>query len=257
MTDMPLVSIITPSYNSASFIAVTIESVLAQTYCNWEMIVCDDASEDDSREVIDRYAEKDSRIRPILLEKNLGVANARNVALQESRGEFIAFLDSDDVWNPEKLKRQVEFCLSRNADFCYSSYRFIDEQGNVIGAAVPVKSSVSYSQLLKRNTIPCLTAFIRRSTIGDLKFSDIGHEDYLFWLQILKKNGINAFGLSDNLAFYRLRARSRSSNKARAAKWVWNIYRNDEGLNLFQSGYYFCYYVSYNLWKHIRRRVTA
>ena len=160
-----LVSIITPSYKSEKFISQTIESVLGQTYQNWEIIIVDDVSPDNSNKIIEEYSKKDSRIKLIKLEKNSGAAVARNIAIEESKGRYIAFLDADDIWKPEKLEKQIEFMRKNNYAFTYTAYEKVDENGVVFGKiGVPLK--VSYNQLLRTCVIGCLTAVYDREKLA-------------------------------------------------------------------------------------------
>ncbi len=244
-----MVSIITPSYNSSKFIAKCIESVLSQTYKNWEMIVVDDRSPDNSNEIIQSYIKKDSRIRLIELEKNSGPAVARNRAIKESKGRYIAFLDSDDVWMEEKLQIQLTFMQENDLALTYSSYCLIDEEDNGLGEFI-TKERVSYSDLLKTNSIGCLTAIYDTQKIGKIFMPDIRQkQDYGLWLQILKDIKTTK-GILEPLAIYRIRKKSVSSNKLKAARYLWKIFRDVEKLNIFKSIYYFCFYIYHGVKKY-------
>lgn len=243
------VSIITPSYNSSRYISQTIESVLVQTYENWEMIIVDDVSPDHSNEIIEEYAKKDNRIKLIKLEKNSGAANARNEGIQQAVGKYIAFLDSDDIWLPEKLTKQIEFMHKNEVVLCYSSYFIMDENSKQIGQFNISKTKVSYKELLKTCIIGNLTAMYDAEQLGKFYMEDIGHEDYTLWLKILKKID-NAYGIEKPLAKYRISKKSISSNKIKAATWQWKIYREVEKLSLFESIYYFVQYVYYGVRKY-------
>ena len=244
-----MVSIITPSYNSSKFIAKCIESVLSQTYKNWEMIVVDDRSPDNSNEIIQSYIKKDSRIRLIELEKNSGPAVARNRAIKESKGRYIAFLDSDDIWMEEKLQIQLTFMQENDLALTYSSYCLIDEEDNGLGEFI-TKERVSYSDLLKTNSIGCLTAIYDTQKIGKIFMPDIRQkQDYGLWLQILKDIKTTK-GILEPLAIYRIRKKSVSSNKLKAARYLWKIFRDVEKLNIFKSIYYFCFYIYHGVKKY-------
>ncbi len=244
-----MVSIITPSYNSSKFIAKCIESVLSQTYKNWEMIVVDDRSPDNSNEIIQSYIKKDSRIRLIELEKNSGPAVARNRAIKESKGRYIAFLDSDDVWMEEKLQIQLSFMQENDLALTYSSYNLIDEEDNGLGEFI-TKERVTYSDLLKTNSIGCLTAIYDTQKIGKIFMPDIRQkQDYGLWLQILKDIKTTK-GILEPLAIYRIRKKSVSSNKLKAARYLWKIFRDVEKLNIFKSIYYFCFYIYHGVKKY-------
>jgi glycosyltransferase involved in cell wall biosynthesis len=249
MNNNKLVSIITPLYNSEKTISDTIDSVINQTYYNWEMIIVDDCSTDNSVDIVKSYIRDDLRIKLIQLTENSGPAVARNVGLENSLGRFIAFLDSDDLWFPQKLDKQISFMLNNDYVFTFSAYerfRFIDDSLKTIN----VKNSVSYQDLLKTNHIGCLTAMYDAHKIGKHFFPVTGkHEDYACWLSILKKDVI-AYGLNEVLAKYRISSNSFSSNKLLVAKHQWNIYRQSENLSLLRSLYYFLHYTINGFIKH-------
>lgn len=244
-----LVSIITPSYKSAKFIAQTIESVLAQTYQNWEMIIIDDCSPDNSKKIIEGYCKKDSRIKLIKLEKNIGPANARNEGIKQANGKYIAFLDSDDIWLSQKLEKQISLIEEENLLLSYSSYHTIDENGSRINTR-NVKEYITYRDMLKSNHIGNLTGIYNCSELGKVYMDNVGHEDYTLWLKIMKKIG-STRGVVEPLAEYRIFSNSISANKFKAMSWTWNIYRNVIGLNIFSSSYYFLHYVYYSLKKRV------
>lgn len=245
-----LVSVIVPVYNAEDFMRETIDSILAQTYKDIEIICIDDMSKDSSRSIIEDYASKHENIRPILLEENGGVSNARNVGIANARGRYIAFLDSDDVWLPEKIEKQIEFMNKNKYAFTFTSYRFMDADSNLLNTVVHAKKELTYEKLLRQNAISCLTVVIDREYIEDIYMPKIHHEDYAAWLRILKK-GHNAYGLDEVLAKYRTRQNSLSGNKIKAAGWTWNILRNEEKLGLVKAIYCFCYYAVVNVYKHI------
>ena len=246
------VSIVTPSYNSERFIKESIESVLSQTYKNWEMLIVDDGSTDDSPSVIERYVSMDDRIRLIRLNQNSGVAVARNTAIAEAKGRYIAFLDSDDLWMPEKLEKQLQFMEEKNAEVTSTAYFRMDEFGNIKDGVVTVPERTTYSALLKSNVIGCLTAMYDISKVGKVYMSKVGHEDYTLWLRILKM-GYDAYGLALPLAIYRVRDASVSGNKLKAAKYQWKIYREIEKLSLLDSLICFLQYAYHGLgkWRRI------
>lgn len=237
-----LVSIITPVYNAQDTIAGTIESVQAQTCGNWEMILADDCSTDNSMEIMQSYAKKDSRIRLLVQKTNQGVAQARNAAIASAKGRFVAFLDSDDLWCPDKLEKQLAFMKQKQAAFCYTACDVIDEYGKQMGKVRFVPETADYNTLLKGNYIPCLTVVIDRKTIDIPSMPSIPHEDYAVWLEILKA-GHSAWGLNEVLARYRVNQHSVSSNKLKAAGWTWNIYRKNQKLSLIKSSYCFMSYL--------------
>jgi teichuronic acid biosynthesis glycosyltransferase TuaG len=244
-----LVSIITPSYKSERFISQTIESVLSQTYKNWEMIIVDDLSPDKSNEIIEKYIIKDSRIKLIKLEKNSGPAVARNRAIKEAKGRYISFLDADDLWMPEKLKKQIEFMSKNNLSFTYSSYNLIDKEGGNIGF-FETKNYIYYYSILKTNPIGCLTAIYDTQKLGKVYMPNILlGQDYSLWLKILKEIKTTK-GMLEPLATYRILDNSISSNKKIAALYQWKIYREVEKLGIFKSIYYFVHYAYYGLKKY-------
>ncbi len=235
----PIVSIITPVYNSSRFISATLDSVLTQTHEDWEMIVVDDASTDNSIEIINTYIQKDKRFRLFQLTHNQGQGVARNKAIKEARGRIIAFLDSDDIWKKEKLERHVAFMLKHNAAFSHTSYGYLDEEGNVIKSTYYVsKKPVTYNDLLKRTEISCLTAMYDTKYIGKMYMPDLRRkQDYALWLDILK-TGVNSIPLDEELAYYRQVKGSVTSKKWNLIKEHWEFLYQREKLNIFQSCYY-------------------
>lgn len=238
--DSNLVSVIMPAYNCQAFLKDSVSSVIAQSYPGWELLIVNDASKDDSLAVARELAASDARIRVIDLEKNGGVANARNVGLKAARGRYVAFLDSDDLWLPDKLKTQLEFMQQSGAAFTFAQYRRFSPAG-ALSKPIPVPSVVNYKQLLRGNVIGCLTVVIDRTKIPDPSMPPIKHEDYVTWLRILRDGNI-AHGISQDLARYRVASGSVSADKKRAAGWTWNIYRNIEGLSLVRSSWCFLNY---------------
>lgn len=244
----PLVSIITPVYNAEEFIKETIDSVLNQTYSNWEMILINDQSPDNSKDIISSMAKKDSRIRLIDLDENSGAAIARNKGIDFSNGQFIAFLDSDDVWHSQKLEKQIEFMLQNDYAFSFTSYEIMEENGTKTGKTVNVPLKMEYEDLLRNTIIGCLTVMLDKNKIGEIKMVDIRtRQDFVLWLNILKR-GFTAYGLNEPLAYYRKVEGSISSNKVKAAKRNWQVYREIEKLSFFKSVRVFLGY-AYNGWK--------
>ncbi|WP_027701376.1 glycosyltransferase family 2 protein [Metaclostridioides mangenotii] len=237
-----LVSIITPMYNSEKFIEGTINSVLSQTYQDWEMLIIDDCSTDNCPNIVKSYMQDEDRIKYIRTDSNQGVSHARNVALENATGQFIAFLDSDDQWESSKLEKQIAFMIENNSTITFTAYELMDEKTNKINKSIRVPKSVDYKKLLKGNVMGCLTVVIDKTKLDfDIKMSGVPHEDYVLWLSILKK-GYIAHGIDEVLAMYRKSSTSLSGNKIRAAKWTWNIYRNVEKISLPLAIYYFIYY---------------
>lgn len=237
-----LVSIIVPSYNSARFISHTIESVLSQTYKNWEMIIVDDCSSDKSAEFIESIINNENRIRLIKLNENVGAAEARNKALEVARGKYIAFLDSDDIWMSNKLKKQIQFMQDNNYVFTFSGYTPISEDGMKEYPMIKVPNVIDYIGYCKNTIIGCLTVIIDKEKVGDFKMPNLrSSHDMALWLLIMKR-GFNAYGLNENLAKYRIVSTSNTSKKYKAAKEVWDVYRKVEKLSFVKSTYYFIYY---------------
>jgi glycosyltransferase involved in cell wall biosynthesis len=239
--DEPMVSIITPTYNSIDYIADTLQSVAGQEYKNWEHIIIDDASTDATQSVVDACAKRDNRIRFIKLPINSGAAVARNTGIRAARGRYIAFLDADDLWLPHKLARQLAFMRETGAAFAYASFDLIDESGLGIGR-VEVPQTATYTSLLRNNVIGCLTAMYDTEKTGKIEMPLIRkRQDLGLWLRILKKIP-EARGVSEVLGQYRIRPGSISSNKLRAARHTWHLYRHVEGLPLAKAVYYFACY---------------
>lgn len=235
-----LVSIVMPLYNCAECLPVSINSVLQQTYKNWELLVVDDASTDSSLEIARQFATADSRIKVFPLAKNGGAAKARNVAISAARGQYLSFLDSDDLWLPHKVSTQVEFLKSRKIGFCFGSYRRWNG-ADQISAPVPVPQAVRYTDLLCGNVIPCLTVLLDRERIESFRMPETPHEDYATWLGILRK-GQTAYGMQLDLARYRVSPHSLSANKLKSALWTWQILRTQEDLRLPQATWCFLRY---------------
>lgn len=237
-----LVSIITPAYNAAAYLVETIESVLSQTYQNWEMLIVNDCSKDNTAAIVQSYATKDKRIKLINLKQNSGAAVARSTAIQNAQGRYIAFLDSDDLWKKEKLQKQIEFMQHNGYAFTFTAYEHFKDNKENIQNLVNVPSSLNYKQALKGNQIGCLTVMLDRTQIQNIEFSKQKHEDYILWLNTLKQN-ITAYGIQESLALYRTgNSKSISGNKLQSAVWTWNVYRDSQKLPLFKSIYYMCFY---------------
>ena len=244
----PLVSIITPCYNASKFLTETLESVLVQTYENWEMIIVDDCSSDNSRSIIEDYAQKDNRIRLINNSNNMGAAKSRNKAIEVAQGDYIAFLDSDDVWLPNKLEKQLVLMQKDNIYLSYSAYYTVNNRGDTLSLFL-VKEKVDYCDMLKTSTIGTLTTIYNAKRLGKFYFEALGHEDYIMKLQILKKIPY-AKGINEPLAKYRIHTQSLSSNKLHTALWQWYIYRKVEKLSFIKSIYYFIHYTYYGVIKY-------
>ena len=229
-----LVSIVMPAYNAAQTIEASIESVLAQDYSEWELIIVNDCSSDATKEIVARLASTDSRVKLITLEKNGGISKARNTAIQHSIGRHLAFLDSDDLWKPQKLSKQLKFMTTEGYPFTFTSYELMDAHGRLLNKTIRAKRVVNYRKLLTNNCIGCLTVMIDRQNIPVITMPKLKHEDYATWLNILRK-GTRAFGLDETLSIYRVSEGSTSANKLKVVPWIWNIYRKSQGFGLFKS----------------------
>ena len=237
-----LVSIITPSYNSARFINDCVSSVLEQTYTNWELIIVDDASDDNSRELISDIAKRDSRIKFVFLTKNIGAAGARNIALEKSEGRYIAFLDSDDVWKKEKLTKQIDFMQKDDIAFSFSTYQPMSEDGKKMLREIKAPLKMDYYSFLKNTIIGCLTVVLDKHKIGNVKMPNLRtSQDMALWLSIMK-GGVDAYGIEQSLAYYRIVGNSNTSNKFKVIQGVWQIYRDEEGFGYVKSIWYFLNY---------------
>ncbi len=237
-----LVSIITPSYNSVNFIEETINSVIAQTYENWEMIIVDDCSKDNSVELIQEYVNKDSRIKLIQNKVNKGAAETRNEALKVAKGRFFAFLDSDDLWLSNKLEEQIAFMKKGNYPISFTKYGLVDEEGQHLDKFVRVVPFIDYTGYMKNTIIGMSTSMIDTDIVEPFQFVNIRtRQDTYLWITLLKR-GHKAYGIDKVLANYRVREDSISANKVKAAKRVWYLYYHLEKLGFFRSAYYFSYY---------------
>ena len=239
----PLVSIITPVYNAEMFLSDTIKSVQNQTYKNWEMLLVDDCSKDNSAQIIKEFQKYDDRIKYIKLEKNSGASVSRNTGIKNAKGRFIAFVDSDDIWKPEKLEVQVKYMLENNLGFTFTSYRYMKEDGELTNKVAKAPSKINYNGLLKNTIIGCSTVLIDKNIVEYFEMPLVRRgQDTATWLQILRKEKY-AYGIDKDLVDYRLVGESLSSNKIIALKRTWNTYRNVEKLGLIKSSYVFCFYV--------------
>lgn len=232
-----------PSHNDERYIHTAIQSVLAQTYKDWELIVVDDSSNDHTLEIIDGYCRKDPRIRTYATERPSGSPTLpRNIGIKNAKGRYIAFLDSDDKWLPTKLEHQVHlFQEVDDAVIVFSNYKKMDDAGQPHKRNVMAPMSTDYRRLLKGNVMGCLTIMYDTAKVGKSEFPHCGHEDYSLWLTILKSGG-KAYNTNSIEAFYRIKSSSVSSNKFRAMGWQWYIYTKIEKLGYPMSVYYFVNY---------------
>lgn len=249
-----LVSIIVPVYNGEKFIRETMDSVLAQTYSDWELLLIEDGSSDGSADVIEKYvAEKaETRIRLIRQPSNQGAARSRNRGLLEASGRYIAYLDADDLWAPEKLEHELKFMEEKGAAFVFTGYEFADEHGVGLGKVVRVPETLAYRQALSNTTIFTTTVMFDTSKISKelLEMPVIKSEDTALWWKVLRA-GYTAYGLDENLVKYRRAGRSLSSNKLEAIRRIWYLYRKAEGMSVAASAWHFCFWAL----RAVRRRI--
>src|SRR5690625_3515486 len=225
-----------PAYNSEAFINETIDSIKNQTYKNWELIIVDDCSTDNTIKIIKDYQKEDSRIQLFEQEKNMGTAIARNIAVEKANGQYLAFIDSDDLWKKEKLTAQLSFMEENNYKFTSTSYEEVDEQGNPTGKKILSQKKLDYDGLLKFNQGNS-TIIYNASELGKFYIPDIRkRNDFVMWLQVIKKTKY-IYGMEEALTQYRVRDGSLSSNKLDLVKYQWKVYREIENLSLTKSVY--------------------
>ena len=241
----PLVSVIMPAYNAQDYIAEAIRSVMAQTVTDWELLVIDDGSADDTCRIVSELACSDSRIRLLVNEENLGAAGTRNRGLELSRGEYVALLDSDDYWKPQLLSKMMDCARQTQADIIYCSYAIVDEQGEKLCNDFIVPERTDFQQSMIRSVITCSTVLLTKKIAENQRFPvDMYHEDIALWFRLLR-DGVQARGVPEVLAAYRQRSDSRSANKLKSACRRWTIYRKYLNLPfvkcvqlMIQYGYY-------------------
>lgn len=248
-----LVSVIIPVYNAGKFIDETIGSVRSQTYDCWELILVDDGSTDDGREKIEKWCEEDERIHLIVKERNEGVARARNTGIYNATGRYIAFLDADDIWRPEKLEKEMEFMKEKGAAFAFTAYEFADEDGYETNQWVAVPETLTYEKALSRTVIFTSTVLFDMTKISKdlIRMPEVPSEDTATWWKILR-SGYTAYGLDKEYVVYRRPEGSLSSNKFLAIKRIWNLYRNVEDLPLDKSIWNFIWWAIRAVSRRIR-----
>lgn len=230
-----MISIITPCYNSEKYIREMIESVISQTFTNWELLITDDCSTDNTVSIIYEYIKKDKRIKLFSTSKNSGhPSEPRNISLSNANGDYVAFLDSDDIWLPNKLEEQYNFIKEKNANLICSYCHIIKENGEFTNRILKTKNNSSYFDMLRRYELISPTIFCTKSVAKMLNFPNCEKEDYIAWLEITKK-GINILSTQTINALYRENKNSRSGNKIKMIKIQWRIYRNIENINFIRS----------------------
>lgn len=238
------ISIVMPVYNASAWLAETVKSVQNQTYQNWELLLVDDHSADDSLSICEELAKTDTRIRVFEQEEGVnGAANTRNLGTKNIRGRYLAFLDADDIWKADKLKKELDFLQEKEAAFVFTAYEFGDENAQGTGKIVHVPSELPYKKALSRTVIFTSTVLFDTAKIAKklLYMPDVKSEDTAAWWQILR-SGITAYGLDENLVTYRRPKQSLSSNKAAAVARIWNLYRRQEKLSVIKSAWYLCFW---------------
>ncbi|MCD7942642.1 MAG: glycosyltransferase [Bacteroides intestinalis] len=238
MDDLGLVSIITPTYNCAQYIGETIDSVISQTYIYWEMIIVDDCSSDDTEEIVSKYQKQDARIKYYRLIKNSGAAVARTMAMRMATGEYMAFLDSDDLWMPNKLSVQLEFMIKNGYAFTCTSYVQVNESGNVLNRVVHTVRRINYNRLLLDCPVGNSTVMYNVSKMGKFEVPDLRkRNDDALWLKMLRVEPY-IWGIPNVLMKYRICSNSISVNKFSLIKYHWYLYREIEHLNLLRSAFH-------------------
>lgn len=232
-----MVSVVMPAFNASATIEWSIHSVLSQSFRGLELLIVDDCSTDDTCAIVERCAQVDARVRLVRSPRNSGSpATPRNIGVQQAKGQFIAFLDSDDVWKSSKLEEQLHFMKECDAAISCTGYEVVNGGGERIGALMPPRL-IGYVELLSENTLGCSTVMIDRSRVPSIYFPICGHEDYALWLA-LTRAGHKVCGLQKELASYRVAPGSVSSNKLKVLGYFWNIYRNKEGFSALRSAFY-------------------
>lgn len=243
MAEQPLVSVIMPCYNMERFITDTINSVIHQTFTNWELLITDDVSTDNTASLIQSLAETDTRIRCKVNPQHAGIATSRNHCIQEAQGRFLAFLDADDLWHPDKLQQQLDFMKNRHVGFSYSSYDLINEDGKPLNKTIKAAGDLTYKAYLHNTIIGCSSVMIDTTMTGPVTVPDFRtSEDTATWLNLLRQ-GMKAYAIHEPLTSYRIRSHSASSNKWKAAADLWSVYRQQEKLPLPKAVFSFSCYV--------------
>ncbi len=251
----PLVSVVMPVYNVAHYIEQAAKSVLTQSVCDLELLIVNDASTDDTAILADSFAAQDARVRVLTNECNCGVAVTRNRGIAAARGTYIALLDGDDYWYPEKLEKQLALAEKTGAEIIYCSYDLVEEREHPKQRTFIVPPETNYKKMLSRNVISCSTVLLKASALTPSPFGSAKDysEDFLLWMQLLEE-GKRAVGCTEVLGAYRLIPQSRSSKKLRCARYHWKVYRKQLHLSFFRSSLSIVQYACYGLKKYIGLR---
>lgn len=248
------ISIVVPVYRAEKYIEETMDCVRAQTYRDWELLLVEDCGPDRSRQVIEEYIQRtgDDRIRLLTQPVNLGAAKARNLGVNEAKGRYLAYLDADDLWEPDKLEKELAFMKEKQAAFVFTGYEFADENGKGTGKVVRVPATINYKEALKNTTIFTSTVMFDMGKLSkeQLQMPQVRSEDTALWWRILRE-GTVACGLNENLVKYRRAGKSLSSNKLEALRRIWNLYRKAEGMSVPSSAWHFCFWAV----RAVKRRV--
>lgn len=233
-----LVSVIMPIYNAGKYLTETLNSVFRQDYTSIEVVLVNDCSKDNSADIIADFQEVHPEIVYYLQEKNMGAGAARNKALELAKGQYVAFLDSDDIWMPNKISRQIELMREKNSPFSYTAIEMMDGKGNTVKGKRNIRETCDYKYLLHNTIIATSSVVIDRNVFGDFRMPlRRGGQDYATWLMLLR-NGAVAVGINEVLVRYRIASGSLSSNKFKSIKQVWEIQTQDEKINRFSAAFH-------------------
>jgi len=245
-------------YNSEAFISGTIDSVINQTYKNWELILIDDCSNDKTLKIVKTFINQNTSIQLIKNSSNKGAAFSRNKGIKAAKGDYIAFLDADDLWKPKKLEIQLAFMKAENSTVCFSSYYLINEKGEPLNKQVKALKEVSYKKLLKSNYIGNLTGIYNAKIIGKITSPNLRkRQDWLLWLAAIKKSGKPAKGIQKPLAYYRVREDSMSSNKFNLVKYNYWVYKKGLGFSTLKSMYYMLLFLSEHFFVKSKQTIST
>lgn len=246
-----LVSVIMPVYNAEKYIARALGSVFAQTYKDIEIVLVDDQSKDRTAEIIKKYKESHPEIVFFLQPKNMGAGHARNKALELARGQYVAFLDADDMWKSEKIEKQVRMLKEKNASFSFTAIEMIDGDDKVIKSKRKIKEEIDYNFLLYNTMIPTSGVMIDRKVKGDFRMHPRrGGQDYATWLSLLR-DGSKAYGIDEALVSYRINSKSLSSNKLKSIGQIWEIQTQDEEITKIEAGWHIVIWCLYSVKKYL------
>lgn len=252
-----MVSIITPMFNSDAFISDTIHSILNQTYTNWELILIDDNSSDNTLQIVESFISQNPNIKLLKNTKNQGAAVSRNLGIKAAKGDFIAFLDADDLWKPNKLQTQIQFMKLNKCDVCFASYDLINEKGKPLNKCVKALPVLTYKKLLKSNYLGNLTGMYHAKVIGEITAPNLRkRQDWLLWLAAIKKSGKPALGIQESLAFYRVRTNALSSNKIGLLKYNYWVYKKGLGFSTIASSFYMLRFLTEHFFVKSKQIVT-